>query len=634
MTKRMKKESPIVESRFLWAGIFVILVIAILSIRLWYIQIYKGSHYRQISENNRIRRIEILSPRGMIFDRHGEVVLGNRPFFDLVYIPQFIKDKETTFKILSRLLNTPLSNFDKMLRAGRGRPKFLPITIKRNLSIHEVATIEQNKVFLPGIEVNVAPRRDYKQDLPAHIVGYLGEIDYKTLQRFNSDNDTSQNSYLPGDLVGKQGLEKRWEKYLRGQRGYRLIQVDAFGRKTENQSKELERPIKPAVAGSDLILTLDLKLQKAVTEAFQGKYGAVVVINPKNGDILAMVSSPSYDPSIYQDSLSIEKWRSLINDPYKPLFDKTTGGEFPPGSIYKAVVAIAALEEKVITKNSRFNCTGTFELGGDVFHCHDRNGHGLVGLRRAMVKSCDVFFYNIGVELGVDRIAKYALDLGLGAKLGVRLNKENDGLVPTSFWKKNIYRFPWTVGDTPPISIGQGANLITPIQMASLYATLANNGKIWQPRIVKRIVNHIGEVVKQHEPTIKKQTSLIKPETFRYIRDVLKDVVMTSEGTGKRAQVEGFTVAGKTGSVQVVSLKKNRNQDDVSMRWKEHAMFAAFSPVKDAEIAVAVISENDRIGGGGTSAAPVAGKIIDAYWRLKKERKTTTNHKWQTKAGE
>ncbi|MFK7825368.1 MAG: penicillin-binding protein 2 [Oligoflexales bacterium] len=621
MSRSYKQESPLIESRFLWSNIFLIGIFALLTVRLWYIQIYKGETYRRISENNRIRRIEVPAPRGMIFDRYGSVVLGNRPFFDLVYIPQYVKETETTLQILSQLLHEPTANFERMLRANRGRPKFLPTTLKRNLSIHEVSLIEANKVFLPGIEINVAPRRDYKDHTPAHIVGYMGEISSKALRVWNDKQP--ENPYLPGDLIGKQGLEYRWESLLRGKRGYRLIQVDAFGRQTSLFEFEgWHLPIRPAVPGSDLILTLDMELQKAAEKAFQGKYGAVVVLDPQTGEILALISSPGYNPAIYQEGLSVDKWQSLISDPFKPLFDKTTGGSFPPGSLYKPVVAFAALGEGIIKAGSTFPCGGAFELGRDVFHCHHRGGHGQVDLRKALVKSCDIFFYNVGVELGADKIAKYAMDLGLGEKLGVRLNKEDPGLIPTNAWKKMTTKMAWALGDIPPLSIGQGANLLTPVQIASLYGTIANGGKIWRPFVVRKVVNHVGETVLEHKPELLHTSKLVTQAQFKLMRSMLRDVVMSSEGTGRRARVAEAEVAGKTGSVQVVSLKKNRSRktSTVSMKWQEHAMFAAFSPVENAKIAVAIVSENDRVGGGGSSAAPVAKKIIEAFWRLRKTR--------------
>jgi len=619
MTRIHKQESLLIESRFMWASILILAVISGLLFRLWYVQIYKGEYYKDISERNRVRRIEIPAPRGIIYDRNGDVILGNSPFFDLVFIPQYVSDRDTTFKILSRLLHVPTGRFESRLEMAQGQPKFLPITLKRNMSQHEVSIIEANKIFLPGIEVRVSPRRDYGPDVPPHLIGYLREIDPKGMESLNKL--TPDNPYLLGDLVGKQGLELRWEKYLRGRRGYRLIQVDAFGRQTQSfEENGWQYPSVASIPGSDLELTMDKELQKATRDAFAGKNGAVVVLNPQNGEILAAVSEPGFDPRAMQTGLSNEDWRRLMENPFKPLLDKTTGGEFPPGSVYKPVVAMAALEERVVDANKTYHCPGYFTLGNRRFYCHERHGHGTVNLQLAMMKSCDVYFYQVGVELGVDRIARYAKALGLGQSLGIQLNMERPGLIPTSAWKMLVHRFPWAAGDTPNISIGQGYDLITPVQMANLYASIANGGKVWRPYVVNRVTNHVGETVYEHQPEMIRQVIEIKPETFQTMRSVLMSVVMDPKGTGKNANVPGTTVAGKTGSVQVVSLKKNRNQTDVSMNWKEHALFAAFSPVENAEIAVAIVSQNDTVGGGGRSAAPVAGKIIEAYWRLKNEK--------------
>ncbi len=618
MKRIFNQESILVENRFLWASLVVFVISGALLFRLWFLQIYRGEYYQRVSERNRVRRIEIPAPRGIIYDRHGDVVLGNRPFFDLVYIPQYVKDNDTTFKILSRLLHVPASSFKKRLRVNFGRPKFLPISLKRNLSQHEVSTIEANKVFLPGIEVRVAPRRDYKADVSAHMVGYLREIDPRSLKKYNKQNE--DNPYLPGDLIGKQGLESKWEKYLRGKRGYRLIQVDAYGRQTQSSEKDWNFPSVAAIPGSDLVLTIDAELQKFVKKTFNGKYGAIVVLNPRTGEILAQVSEPGFDPEMMQTGLSQEDWRRLTSNQFKPFLDKTTGGEFPPGSIYKPIIAMAALEEKNITPSTTYNCPGYFVLGDSVFHCHKRGGHGLVNLKKALVSSCDVFFYHIGVDLGVDRIARYAKAFGLGARLGVRLNMERPGLVPTSAWKQLVHRFPWTAGDTPNISIGQGYNLMTPMQMASLYATIANGGTVWKPYLVKSVTNHVGETVLEQRPQPLKSVGIISPKNFEIIRSMLHAVVEDPKGTGRNAAIPGRTVAGKTGSAQVVGLKKNRNQDDVSRKWKEHAIFTAFSPVKNAEIVIAVVSQNDVVGGGGRTAAPIAREIISKYWELKENR--------------
>ncbi len=333
-----------------------------------------------------------------------------------------------------------------------------------------------------------------------------------------------------------------------------------------------------------------------------------------------MVSAPGYDPDIFQGVLSIDKYRSLQLNPFSPFVDKTTGGSYAPGSIYKPIVAAAALQEGIVTPYTSFFCPGYYQVGRDIFKCHNHAGHGKVNLKRAMMKSCDVYFYQIGIELGVDRIARYAKKFGLGQKLGIRLNTERSGLIPTSAWKKLTMRAPWTTGDTPPVSIGQGAVELTPIQMANMFATIANEGRVWRPYLVKKVVNYLGETILERDSELIQVVDGISPETWRQIKRALKATVMDKDGTGHKAHVEGHAVAGKTGTAQVVSLKRNITDLDVSTKWRDHAIFAAFSPVKKPEIAVALISEHDAVGGGGKAAAPVAQKIIAAYWRLKKER--------------
>ncbi len=621
---RKRSECPIDKRRFVFSGIAMLLMLSVLLIRLWYLQIYKGDYYMQISENNRIRRIEIPAPRGMIFDRFGGIILGNRPFFDLVLIPQYVHQEEKTLRVVANLLHVPLNELQQEVRRVRGQPKFLPVVLKRNLSLHEVAVIEGQKTFLPGIEINIAPRRDYHDYTPPHVLGYIGEISADSMKGMNQKEQ--DNPYMLGELVGKYGLEAQWESQLRGKRGYKYIQVDALGRQTRlNEDLDWKFPISPAVPGVDLTLTLDMELQKTAMQAFQGKLGSVIVMNPQNGEILALVSSPDFDPAIYQEGISFDKWQALINDPFKPLFDKTTGGTFPPGSAYKTIVAIAALEEGITNVKTTYSCRGVFNVGKQPFHCHKRQGHGAVTLADALLLSCDVYFYHLGIELGIDRIAKYAKALGLGQKLGIRLNREESGLIPSTEWWRKHFHSPPMKGDIPSLAIGQGANSVTPIQLANLFATIANGGRVWRPFLVKKATNAIGETVYEHKPELINEVPLIKPETFLLMRQLLQRVVEDPGGTGRRARVEGVTVAGKTSTAQVVSLKKTSNSKATRMQWQEHAMFAAFSPVENAEIVVAVVSENDPVGGGGVAAAPVAQKILQAYWDRKRKASPPLN---------
>ena len=616
--KASRQRTPsLALERILWAQFIVLFFFGILTTRLWFLQINKGHYYRKISENNLIRKIDIPAPRGLFFDRRGSIILDNHPFFDLTYTPQYVRNKELIVQSLSAILSIPINNLERKLRAQAGQASFFPIILKRNLSKYEVSLVEENKIFLPGIDISVVPRRKYTKNMPAHLLGYMSEISAKEMQQRNQEN--KENIYLPRDLIGKQGLERRWENYLRGKRGYRHIQVDAFGRKTNLLGEDtLMLPQKKSTPGANITLTLDLNLQKTAAIAFKGKNGVVLAMNPNNGEILVMLSSPAYDPSTYQEGISLEQWASWISNPYKPLFDKTTGGAFPPGSLYKPVLALAALNEGLIKESSKVHCSGKWNLGRDSFHCHKRTGHGKINLRQALVLSCDSFFYSLGLDLGIDRIAQYAKIMGLGKKLGLEVNYEASGFIP-SFNEKPRFGRKVRRGDIPPLSIGQGSNLLTPIQMLTLYAIIANGGTIYKPFLVKEIRDHYGSSILTHKPKLIKKITEIAPQHWKILRSMLHDVVKTSNGTGRRAKVSGHAVAGKTASVQVVSLKKNRNHEkNVSSKWHEHAMFAGFSPVEKAEIIVLVISENDPKGGGGRIAAPIAQTILEKYWQLKK----------------
>ena len=399
-------------------------------------------------------------------------MLSNRSFFELIMVPQYIKNKHKVFLSLSHILKIPVEDFYKIEKRNHGQAKFLPIILYRNLSLNEVAKIKNINIYLPGIEIRAVPRRNYNSQNAPHIIGYLGEITSKEIKQLNKNKEKIKSKYNIGDLVGKFGLEKRWEPSLRGHNGYQVIQVDAFGRQTQSiEHLDWNLPQKKSEPGSDLILTLDLRLQKHVEQYFQGKYGAVIAMNPQNGEVLAIYSSPSYDLVSTRKNFLIESGKDY-NDPYKPLFDKTTGGSYPPGSLYKPVVALAALQEGLISKNTRYNCEGSFQIGKDTFHCHKRSGHGLANLKEAVSQSCDVFFYNLGLELGIDKIAKYAQAFGLGSKLDFNVNYEDSGLIPTQDWKKRKFKTGWNIGDVAPISIGQGANLLTPLQIASYFPQL------------------------------------------------------------------------------------------------------------------------------------------------------------------
>jgi penicillin-binding protein 2 len=617
MTPNDRQKSPTSENRYFAVSMLILGIVALLSLRLWYVQIFKREYYQEISDANRFRKQDISAPRGSFYDRDGLLLLGNRPHYDLVLIPQYTKNSPEVLEKISFLLNLSFTSLQKRMQMFRGEPKFLPVILRRNLSKHQAAIVQSNRIHLPGIEVREEPRRSYHRELPPHLFGYMAEVDPQGLKRLRSESPDLD--YRPGDLVGKQGLERKFEKYLRGHRGNKYIQVDAFGRKINSEYfKESEWQETPAHPGSNVTTTLSAELQATTLRAFKGKNGSVVVLDPRNGDVLAIASEPAYNPESYQDGFSRDEWNELTSNPFHPLLDKSTGGLYSPGSLFKAVVGIAGLEEGVVNPERTFYCPGHMSIGNKTIHCHERSGHGHVNLYDAIMGSCDVYFYHVGIELGVDRIAQYAAELGAGMRLDFGVNMELDGIVPNSGWKRKTLGIPWTAGDTPNFAIGQGFLSMTPLQMAAMYSTIAMDGKLFRPRILKKVVDYLGEPILEAEPELMHQSTKIKAQTFQIMKEALRRVVMHPNGTGKKSRVEGVEVAGKTGTVQVTSLNKNKTDLDVSMKWREHAMFAAFAPVEAPEVLVLIVSEHDPEGGGGRAAAPIAAVILEKYWELKK----------------
>lgn len=589
---------------------------AAITARLWYLQILRGGDFSVAAIRNRIREITRPAPRGLIYDVQGKVLLSNRLFFDLIIIPQYLQNKEKTISILSNLFHIPQDQIEKKLNESQVNPKFVPVRIKRNLSLHEVATLESNKFFLPGVDVDSAPRRDYVGTEAAHLFGYLGEVTLKELDVLNSFSPDYQ--YRVGSIIGKTGVEKKYERYLRGGEGKDALLVDALGRLQVDSDYNFDLNLsKPAERGNDVHLTIDSDLQSVAMDAFRNKNGAVCAMDPQTGAILAYLSNPNYKLSIYQDGLTANDWQMLRSNPFKPLLDKVTGGAYPPGSTFKIITAIAALEEGIVTAERRFNCPGYFTLGNGHWKCWQHKGHGSMNLPLALQNSCDVYFYNVGNLLGIDRIAKWAKLFGLGERTGLDLNMELPGIVPSSEWKLRTKGLPWISGDTINCSIGQGYNLYTPIQILSAFVAMSNGGKLYKPYILKKIVDTQGKTILEEKPTLVRDIAM-RPENLAAVKKGLYGVVNGTPSTARKARVEGFSVSGKTGTAQTSALKftKGVPRDDVAFQALDHAWFACYSPSDTPEIAVVVFSEYDG-GGGGANAAPIAQQIIEAYWKKK-----------------
>lgn len=587
-----------IKQRLLIFAFFLLFLLSIVVARLWYLQIIKGETFNNLSENNRIRATSIKSPRGKIMDRNGQLLADTRPSFNLQILAENVPDMDNTLQALNRIIGIDRQEAKKKIKQY---PQFKEVILKRDISRAEVAYIEEHKLDFPGLSIEVEPRRNYLlENLASHLLGYMGEINETQLRSFRG------NGYKPGDFVGQYGLEKEFESYLRGKLGRQEIEVDAYGR----ELRVLDE-IEP-VQGYNLVLTIDNRLQTLAEELLGNENGAIVAMNPQTGEILAMASKPLFNPNLFAGGIGTGDWVQLTKNSNYPLTNRAIQGQYPPGSVFKILVALAGLEEGVITPNTTFFCPGYFIFGGRSYACWKKSGHGYVNVYNALVNSCDVFFYNVGVRLGVDNIAKYAKGLGLGKPTGLLLTSEKGGLVPSSAWKKDVKGEPWYPGETVSVSIGQGYNLVTPLQLAKMLSAVANGGKLYLPFLVLRIENLFGETIKTFRPKIEGYAPA-HFENLEIIRKGLKGVVNDQGGTGWRAKTEEVTISGKTGTAQVISYFEEDGKTGPK-KFQDHAWFVAFAPYEKPEIVVVVFVEN--AGRGGATLAPLAKELIKLYLNI------------------
>jgi penicillin-binding protein 2 len=601
LTKR--SEMPLEFRRRLAITVGIVVVLFSLTlVRLWNLQIAEGEQYRSLSEHNRIRLRRVRATRGVILDRNGEVVVDNRPSFDLVLVPEDAQDVPRTIATLTRLLGPEAGDLGAIVAAARNRPPFEEIVLLRDLDWERTVKIETHQFELPGVSVQVGPRRTYPfGEMAGHLFGYVGQVNQRELE--------SRAGYHLGDLIGKAGVERQWEDYLRGIDGGQQIEVDALGRKLRVLSEVPETP------GHNLVLTLDRELQLAAEHALGEQAGAVVAIDPRNGEVLAMASRPAFDPNVFARGIRHDEWQALTEDERNPLRSRALQGTYPPGSTFKIVMAAAALEEGVVNPFTRLYCSGGLRFGNRTFRCWRRGGHGSVNLHDALVYSCDVFFYQVGQRLGVDTIAEYARRFGLGAVTGIGFEHEGEGIIPDRNWKQARFGEPWYPGETLSVAIGQGYVTATPLQMANLTAALANGGTVLRPRVVQRAETGAGEVVFADQSLPIGDLGL-KKSTVRQIREALFGVVNSPRGTGARAKLAGVEVGGKTGTSQVRRLGKNRDiTHGIPRQFRDHAWFVAFAPVANPEIAIAVLVEHAGEGGGKV-AAPIARTVLARYFGM------------------
>jgi len=583
---------------------------SVLFIRVFYLQVMEGESYRRLSENNSIRLQSVDAPRGLIFDANRSLLVDNRPSFDLGIIIKDAKPLDETVDKLARYMEIPADEITEKIASTKGVPSFKPIFVKQDIGRNAMATVEVHKFDLPGVTINIRPVRHYINSMHAsHLIGYLGEI--------NADELASKEyaACQRGDYIGRFGVEKSYEEILRGRRGGRQVEVNVRG--------QVVRVLKTVNAqpGKNLVLTIDAGLQKMAESLLAEKVGAVVAVDPDNGHILTMVSNPTFDQNAFVSGLSHDEWNALLSNPDHPMTNKVLQGEYPPASTYKIVTAIAGLEEGAVDENTVINCPGYYAYGNRVFRCWRRGGHGKVDMYRAIAESCDVYFYQVGEAVGVDKLAAYARALGLGSRTKIRLDNESSGLIPTAEWKRKRFGERWQKGETLTIAIGQGFNLVTPLQMATLVAAVGNGGTLYRPIIVKAIETADGGIVEDGAPYIAGRLN-ISEKTLAIIRKGLWGVVNGDKGTARGSRLKGIEMSGKTGTAQVVGRKEGENfskkkDEEVEHHFKDHAWFVAYAPSEDPVIAVAVIVEHGEH--GSSAAAPVAKTLIQFYMDNKED---------------
>ncbi|MCD6273085.1 MAG: penicillin-binding protein 2 [Deltaproteobacteria bacterium] len=574
---------------------------AILFVRLFYLQVIAGDEFRRLSENNCIRLQTIDPQRGLIFDRNGTLLVNNRPSFDLGII---LKDAKPVENTINRLSSYTSISF-KELKEKIARTKcasYKPIILQKDIGRDLLARIEAHKFDLPGVVVDVKPRRHYIYRYSGtHIIGYLGEINSDELKAGQYTGCKS------GDFIGRFGVEKAQDDFFRGKRGGRQVEVNAAGQVIRVLKTVDSKP------GHNIYLTIDHVLQKKAEDLLNNRAGAVLAMIPSSGEILVMASSPSFDQNSFVSGMSHKEWDSLITNPFRPMENKAIQGEYPPASTYKIITAIAGLEEGVIDENTTFFCPGHYRYGNRVYRCWKRAGHGSVDVVKALAESCDVFFYQVGQKLGIDRLAWYAKACGLGSYTGINLDHEADGLVPTANWKKQRTGVSWQGGETLSVAIGQGYNLATPLQMLILISAVANGGTIYKPLIIKTIETAEGVIVRKSAPLVAGKLP-VSAKVMELVKKGLWKVVNDRKGTAWGYRLDDIEICGKTGTAQVVSRKKDDslNEEERSFFLKPHAWFVAYAPSVDPEIAVAVIVEHGEH--GSSTAAPIASEVIRTYF--------------------
>ncbi|HEV8701646.1 MAG TPA: penicillin-binding protein 2 [Candidatus Polarisedimenticolia bacterium] len=579
-------------------------VLVVYLLAFWYLQVVKTDHYRRLSDSNRLRRVTIMPLRGVIKDAENRVLANSRIAFNIRLDREKVPDMRAFFPKLAGILGIPEATLHERLAKYRGRPAFEPVILKEDVDLAEAAYIESRRLELPMLSVEVESRRNYLYGpLAAHALGYVGEVSEDQIK-----TDPS-GEYDLGEIVGKAGVEKQYDAGLKGVKGWKQVVVNSLGR--EIQEIEEGRKSNP---GRALRLSIDLDLQRALEDAYADEAGSAVFLDPHSGAVLAMISRPAFDSNVFSRRFSQDTWDGLVRDPRHPLQNRVSLSKFAPGSVFKIVMSIAALEEGVATPARTDHCTGSWRFGDKTYQCWAirKGGHGYLRMREAIIQSCNVYFYRLGNEMGIERISRWAHRLGFGEPTGIDLPYEESGTVPDPDWKRRaIPRDPvWHPGETISVSIGQGALEVTPIQMAVFAAAIGNGGTLYRPHLVLSREVREGVEEDERQDYVVRRVDL-KPKTLEVIKDAMWGVV-NDEGTGGRARIAGRDICAKTGTAQVFKASRDVDADKLPKEKRDHAWFVGFAPRDDPKIAWAVFVQNG--GHGGTTAAPIARAVLERFF--------------------
>lgn len=618
MTLGQNSSGRDLKVRYLWLGGVMLLGLLALSVRLYRLQITRGDEFAAKSVENFVKELRVPADRGMVLDASGRILVDSRPSFDVLVTPAFCA--RCADEVLPKLA-THLGWDDEqrrealamLVRAKRNAP-FRPVPIRIDVTREQAEAIDAHRTELPGIEVQASPHRNYRSGaVLSHVLGYMNEITQEELDR----SSVQSAGYSLGDYIGRRGIEKAFEKQLRGRDGERKQVVDARGQPIPGLT-ELVGGAKytDPYPGNNVILSIDMRLQEEADRVFPGKAGTVVVVDVKTGFILTMLSRPGFDPNLLTGRITSAQMAELSKDPLKPMMNRATAMHYSPGSTFKVVTALAALREKVLSAHSIVNCPGGYRLGSRVWRCWKDGGHGPKDARGALQHSCDTWYYRAADLMGIDAIAREGRELGLGTPTGIGGLLEEPGIMPDSHYHDRVTPGGYAKGMALNTAIGQGDVNTTPLQMAMVYATIANGGKLYKPQLVRRVESPDGRLLQSFEPELVRRVDM-KPEHRQMVVEALAMVVHVPGGTAYNLRLPDVRVAGKTGTAQVARIGQKRLKTEQMDYWlRHHAWFAAFAPVEDPEIAVVVLNEHG--GGGSTDAAPTAMAVIKKYFDLKK----------------